>query len=122
MVVHENTSGRLLDVDRHRADFMCPCTLTGLSGIVIPSFVGKNYFCDTGNHNAGWYDHIFYRDDPLWDGAGCRVGTCCTFNTPPWFMNQLSGPTTDSLELRSCGDQPANTENVGIQLLEIYIQ
>ena len=110
------------DVDRHRADFMCPCTLTGLSGIVIPSFVGNNYFCDTGNHNSGWYDHVFYRDDPLWDGAGCRVGTCCTFNTPPWFMNHLSGPTTDPLELRSCGDQPSNTENVGIQLLEMYIQ
>ena len=38
-------------------------------------------------------------------------------------MNQLSGPTTDPLELRSCGDQQANTdENVGIQLLEIYVQ
>ena len=37
-------------------------------------------------------------------------------------MNHLSGPTTDPLELRSCGDQPANTENVGIQLLEMYIQ
>ena len=110
------------DVDRNRADFMCPCTLTGLSGIAIPPFVGNNYFCDTGNHRSGWYDHVFYKDDPLWDGAGCRAGTCCTFNTPPWFVNQLSGPITDPLELHSCGDQPANTENVGIQLLEIYVQ
>ena len=36
---------------------------------------------------------------------------------------KLSGPTTDYLELRSCGDQEANRdENVGIQLLEIYVQ
>ena len=37
-------------------------------------------------------------------------------------MNQLSGPTTDPLELRSCGDQPIGDENVGIQLVEIYVQ
>ena len=30
------------DVDRNHADFMCPCTLTGLSGITIPPFVGNN--------------------------------------------------------------------------------
>ena len=105
-------------------EYLCPCTRTGSSGIAIPPFVGSNYFCDTGNHVYSSINGHFYGDDPLWDGAGCRgTDTCCTFNTPPWFMNQLSGPTTDPLELRSCGDQEANTdENVEIQLLEIYVQ
>ena len=73
---------------------------------------------------VGWINGNFYGNDPLWNGAGCRGNdTCCTFNTPPWFMNQLPGPTTDPLELRNCGDQEANTdENVGIQLVEIYVQ
>ena len=104
-------------------EYLCPCTQTGSSGIAIPPFIGSNYFCDTGNHMTGWINGHFYGDDPLWDGAGCRgTDTCCTFNTPPWFMNQLSGPTTDPLELRSCGDQSTGDENVGIQLVEIYVQ
>ena len=105
-------------------EYLCPCTRTGSSGVAIPPFVGSNYFCDTGNHGSGGTNSHLYGDDPLWDGAGCRgTDTCCTFNTPPWFKNQLSGPTTDPLELRSCGDQEANTdENVGIQLVEIYVQ
>ena len=113
------------DADGQRyLEYLCPCTRTGSSGVAIPPFVGSNYFCDTGNHVSGGRNDQFYGDDPLWDGAGCRgTDTCCSFNTPPWFMNQLSGPTTDPLELRSCGDQEANTdENVGIQLLEIYVQ
>ena len=113
------------DVDGQQyPEYLCPCTQTGSSGIAIPPFIGSNYFCDTGNHMTGWINGHFYGDDPLWDGAGCRgTDTCCTFNTPPWFMNQLSGPTNDPLELRSCGDQEANIdENVGIQLLEIYVQ
>ena len=104
-------------------EYLCPCTHTDSSRITTPSFVRSNYFCDTGNHVYRYMNGHFYGDDPLWDGAGCRgTDTCCTFNTPPWFKNQLSGPTTDPLELRSCGDEAANNENVGIQLLEIYVQ
>ena len=113
------------DVDGQQyPEYLCPCTQTGSSAITIPPFVGNDYTCDTGNHVSGWLNGHFYGDDPLWDGVGCRgTDTCCTFNTPPWFMNQLSGPTSDPLELRSCGDQEANIdENVGIWLLEIYVQ
>ena len=56
--------------------------------------------------SSGWIIGHFYSDDPLWNQARCRgADTCCTFNTQPWFMSQLSGPTTDSLELHSYGDQ-----------------
>ena len=104
-------------------EYVCPCTHTDSSGIVIPSFVRSNYFCNTGNHIESYNGNLFHGNDPLWDGEGCRgTDTCCSFNTPPWFMNQLSGPTTDPLELRSCGDQPIGDENVGIQLVEIYVQ
>ena len=33
-----------------------------------PSFVGNDYFCDTGSINQ--WDFVFYSDDLLWDGAG----------------------------------------------------
>ncbi len=57
-----------------RSDATCP-----------PSFIGRDYFCDTGikiyDPN---YDHGFLGDDPLWDGEGCEPpNDCCSFNAPP---------------------------------------
>ena len=57
---------------------------------IVPSFVGEDYFCDSGNEE---YDQdtdsniIGYFGDPLWDGAGCgpHSAECCMFNNPPWF-------------------------------------
>ena len=53
------------------------------------SFVGNDYFCDTGSH----VPHIIFASDPLWDGAGCGPSsTCCTFNNPPWFCKTAPPP------------------------------
>jgi len=83
----------------------------------------NDYSCDTGNHGTSWINDHFYGDDPLWDGAGCGVtGTCCSFNTPPWFTKQLPSSTDDPIELRNCGDQGLGNENIGIKLLEVYVQ
>ena len=59
----------------------CPYTNinTTNSATPPPEFMGNDYFCDTGS--SGRYAHIFYSDDPLWDGAGCGpLNTCCSFN------------------------------------------
>ena len=82
----------------------CPCIqpqdpFTG----VLPPFIGQDYFCDTGSRDM--FQHIFYPDDPLWDGQGCGGNsTCCSFNNPPWFCKQLPQPTADDIELRLCAD------------------
>ncbi len=34
----------------------------------IPSFVGDDYFCDTGSQDP-FQRGMFYSADPLWDGA-----------------------------------------------------
>ena len=82
------------------------------------SFIGSDYFCDTGNH-ASVYDP--FPDDPLWDGAGCGPSsTCCTFNNPPWFCKTLPQPTTDDLEVRICDEFAFR--DTPIQLMEIYVQ
>ena len=102
--------------------FVCPCTNTRNSQVAqIPPFVGHDYFCDTGSEN--YYQFIFYRDDPLWDGEGCgSYNTCCTLNSPPWFMKELSSPTTDDIEVRLCSDFPRNDEDITIQSFELYVQ
>jgi len=51
----------------------------------VPSFIGNDYFCESGNHTPSTIDGMFF-DDTLWDSLGCDgVSTSCEFNKPPWF-------------------------------------
>ena len=96
----------------------CPCD----GGASPPPFVGNNYFCETGDDTPNVELHRFYYEDPLWDGFDCHNTTCCLKNSPPWFKVQLTGPTTDDIEVRICGDQRTGDEDSPISLLEIYVQ
>ena len=102
--------------------FLCPCTNTNNPGpTAAPSFIGQDYFCDTGNPD--FFQFIFYEDDPLWDGAGCgELNTCCSLNCPPWFLKELSCPTNDDIEMRLCADQPRSDEDITFETLELYVQ
>ena len=92
--------------------YSCPCVTGSTNGNEIPSFVGQNYFCETGSNS-----------DPLWDGQDCgSTSSCCTFNSPPWFNVQLSSPTSDDIEVRICGDQSIRDEDTPIQLMELYVK
>ena len=103
--------------------YTCPCVNGSTAGDRIPSFVGQNYFCESGI--TQWDGRfIFFPDgDPLWDGQGCGSNsTCCTFNSPPWFNVQLSSPTSDDIEVRLCGDEGTGNEDSPIQLMELYVK
>ena len=103
--------------------FVCPCTRPDLPYTgVVPTFIGQDYFCETGSSNQ--FEHIFYPDDPLWNGQGCGgTSTCCSFNNPPWFCKQLPQPTTDDIELRLCADDRVfNNEDIPLEMAEIYVK
>ena len=113
----ERSSGSSLPSDR------CPCVDGSTNENLIPSFVGQNYFCESGI--TQWDGRfIFWRNgDPLWDGQGCGpTSSCCTFNSPPWFNVQLSSPTTDDIEIRICGQRGIGDEDTPIQLIELYVK
>lgn len=104
---------------------VCPCTNTlNPTDISIPSFVGDDYFCETGvPPGSGVSSSVFYSSDPLWDGDGCgTTSTCCVFNTPPWFHKELPQPTTDDIEVRLCGDFAVSDEDFPIELIDIYVK
>ena len=102
--------------------FVCPCSSNESSvGTSPPSFVGDDYFCDAGavTQVAG----IFYGDNPLWDGSGCGpTSTCCSFNTPPWFLKELSSPISDDIEMRVCRNEIRTNEDIAMSSVEIYVQ
>ena len=103
----------------------CPC-VTGSThtGSRIPSFVGQNYFCESGLTQYPSTPGVFFPDgDPLWDGQGCGpTSTCCTFNSPPWFNVQLPSPTTDDIEVRICSNNGIELEDSPLQLMELYVK
>ena len=100
----------------------CPCVNGSTNGNHIPSFVGQNYFCETGITQNPKTNTFWPNGDPLWDGQGCGpTSSCCTFNSPPWFNVQLPNATTDYIEVRLCGDG-IQYEDSPIQLMELYVR
>ena len=97
----------------------CPCWDSGAKQ--PPSFVGNNYFCESGNPSFDFQSGLLYSSDKLWDGEQCSgEGTCCT--GPPWFSVNLPNNSTDDIEVRICGNEGTGNEDTPIELMEIYIQ
>ena len=103
------------------SNFACPCD-TGPPS-VVPSFVGNDYFCESGLHSEWNNNFILYPDDVLWDGQSCTsTSTCCQFHNPPWFTKNLPTATTDDIELRLCTNGSPTNDGVPIELIELYVQ
>ena len=97
---------------------VCPCDAT--INITVPSFVGEDYFCESGV-NLGSPDSVYYTEDPLWDGMGCISSSrCCSFNDPPYFVKQLPTSTSEDIEARLC--QLGSRDDSAIEFMEIYVK
>ena len=108
--------------------YTCPCALvgTGFRMQQPPSFVGSNYFCESGNPASSFQNtNTFqYTNDPLWDGQQCE-GQCCNTgnaNSPPWFNVELPSLTNENMEVRICGLSGTTNEDSPIGLIELYVQ
>ena len=102
--------------------YNCPCSKPGHpDNISPPSFVGNNYYCESGNPTNTYILNHLYSTDPLWDGQQCEGQCCSNGKSPPWFSVDLPNTTTDDIEVRICIHQP-NYDDIVIQLLELYVQ
>ena len=111
----------LTESDSMHLNAHCPCDKP--SNDIVPSFVGNDYFCESGL-SSNWFSQVaFYPDDPLWDGQNCtHNSTCCEFNNPPWFTKTLNASTTDDIELRICTFHIKQSEDIPLELIELYVQ
>ena len=106
--------------ESHYSAVSCYCTNRNSRGPLPPSFVGQDYFCNTGNQPPGPFQFL---DSPLWDGAGCGpTNECCTFHNPPWFYKSLAQGTSDNIEMRVCRDEVSTNEDVLIESVDIYVR
>ena len=96
------------------------CSYAVIPGPAPPSFVGNNYYCESGAGDT-FDSNTYYFSDPLWDGAGCSSGnTCCSNTNQPWFYHQLSEMTQDDIEVRICMVEPHAIDVTVVDLLELY--
>ena len=97
----------------------CPCTPN--SPVTVPSFIGNDYFCESGCP-GNWQDVLY--TDPLWDGKQCGLieKACCLAPGLPWFNKTLNSPTTDYIEMRVRGDFSQNDEDSLVGYYEIYVK
>ena len=103
--------------------YNCPCSSGSTQGPKIQSFIGDDYYCESGAGNTWAY--ILQTSDPLWDGQGCGSleTACCNVTGIPWFHRDYgSTTTTDYLELRVCADQETIDEDVPVGFYEIYVK
>ena len=103
--------------------FSCPCA-TGSTQTIVQSFIGTDYFCESGNAQ-GFHAGKLFTQDPLWDGKSCNglEVNCCSAPGLPWFNKVLNTSTTDYIELRVCADQGTTSdEDVPVAQYEIYVK
>ncbi len=98
----------------------CPCSTRAGTG--PPSFVGNNYYCESGNPSNTGGSTGLLTNDPLWDGHQCEGSCCSGTSSPPWFSVQLPAPTMDMIEVRICGNEGTDNEDSPVVLLDIYVQ
>ena len=96
----------------------CPCLHPTFRG-VFPSFVGNDYYCETGSRTQP--QRRYYFDDPLWDGKGCGPGNTCCDRGGPWFCKQLPQPTQNDIEMRVCTNS-GDVEDAVLEQMELYVQ
>ena len=103
-------------------DNLCPCSVGSTQFSNIQSFVGNDYFCESGCP-GNVAENTPYFSDPLWDGNQCGSleQECCKAPGLPWFHKVLNSTTTDYIELRVCADQYTNNEDVPVANFEIYV-
>ena len=97
----------------------CPCNTGSIYRDDVHSFVGNDYYCESGPGDTG-----LQATDPLWDGKQCNglEASCCTRPNMPWFIREMEESQED-IELRLCGTfyGPPN-EEVPIDIVELLIK
>ena len=99
--------------------YCCNCPCASFAGPAGQSFVGENYFCESGD--TGYHDAEWDLDDPLWDSQGCVDGSTCCNRGGPWFTTTLNQEASDDIEMRMCHVFGSNLENIGVEQLEILV-
>ena len=92
----------------------------------VPTFVGNDYFCESGVHSPWSFQYILFPNDVLWDGQNCIHPPAHAVSSTTLHGLQGICPVLqlhDDIDLRLCTTTSAPVHNdVPIELVELYVQ
>ena len=118
-------SGLKEDNSYSQGTYTCPCQTGSQQSNNVPSFIGRDYYCESGNPSTpSGFTSILYTADPLWDGKQCSKleSPCCSSTMLPWFHKPLESPTDDYIEARVCADEATTAEDILIDLINVFVK
>ena len=101
--------------------YRCPCARSNPNDrTYVPTFVGENFYCESGFPSTSFQFNIVVWGDPLWDGQNCVApgNKCC--ERYGWFHRDVSSPT-DDIELRICANYGISNEDTLINHYEFWV-
>ena len=99
---------------------ICPCS-TG-STVKVPDFIGKNYFCESGNPDETAVPGKLYDKDKMWDGRTFgSVEASCSDSKDGHTYTVLPSSTTDDIEVRVCTDEATADEDIGLNNINLFV-
>ncbi len=107
-------SGALNDFDD--TEHICACTNSNPWPYTVPSFIGNNYFCDTGDHDAGFVNGMYYLC--LTDRGVVLIVPAASSTLLHGFAQNYHNQPVTILRL---GSVEMTNEDVVISMIDIYI-
>ena len=104
---------------------VCPCHTKYYQQLLPPTFIGHDYYCESGNPNLDtWYLSTLFSNDTLWDGKQCGVQEmpCCNSTSMPWFTKALNEESNSPIEIRLCHNEQFINEDVPVDIIEILVK
>ena len=92
----------------HQSRRPCPSA----SNLQPPDFVGRDHYCELGGQRQP-------RNSKDCGEVESSHGRCPGM---PWFCRELSGPTTEDIELRVCLDPARDSEKVFVDVVKLFVQ
>ena len=100
----------------------CPCNKGAPESAKPPSFVGKNYYCESGTSTKpGSAD--FFPKDPLWDGKGFNNDEGpCHKDMMPYFKRTYDSTIADHISMKLCRTYIKNFLDVYLEGYGIFVK
>ena len=99
---------------------ICPCS-TG-STVKVPDFIGKNYFCESGNPDETAVPGKLYDKDKMWDGQTLKsIEASCSDSKYGHAYIALPSSTIDDIEIRVCTDEATTDEDIGLNNIDLFV-
>ena len=101
----------------------CPCNKGASKKSEPPSFVGNDYYCESGTSINYPGVGRFYSQDPLWDGKGFNnLEGPCRKDMMPYFKRTYDSATTDSILVKLCRNFYATYRDVYLEGYGVFVK